>query len=67
MGVDIARLAVGRPAGVADAAEAVHGVAGIGHLHQVFEAAFGLDDLDMFVGLVAHGQTGRVIAAVFEL
>ena len=67
MRVDGARLAVGRPAGVADAAEAVHGVAGIGHLHQVFEAAFGLDDLDMFVGLVAHGQTGRVIAAVFEL
>ena len=67
MRVDGARLAVGRPAGVADAAEAVHGVAGIGHLHQVFKASLGLDNLNMFVGLVAHGQTGRVIAAVFEL
>ena len=64
--VDDGRLAMGRPAGMADAAAAGHGAAAVGHLAQDLQAALGLDDLDL-AGGVLHRHTGRVIAAVFQL
>ena len=66
MGVDGARLAVRRPARMADAAAATHGGAGIGHLHQGLEPPLRLDNLHMVAVLVAHGNARGVIAAVFE-
>ena len=50
---------------MADAAAAGDRAAAVGHFAQNLQAALGLDDLD-FTGSVLHGQTGRVIAAVFQ-
>ncbi len=57
---------MGCPAGMADAAAALHGFAVIGHLAQDAQASLGLDDFD-FAGGVLHRHTGRIIAAVFQL
>ena len=65
MCVDHAGFAVGRPAGMTDAAAAGYGAAAVGHLAQYLEATLGLDDLD-FSGGVLHGDAGRIIAAVFQ-
>src|SRR5699024_8731030 len=59
-------LAVGGPAGVADAAGALHGAAAVGHITEHAQAALGLDDLDL-ARRVLHGDAGRIIPAVFEL
>ncbi len=58
---------MGRPAGVTDAAETADSVAGVGHFHQVFQPSLRLDDLDMVVIFIAHGDACGVIAAIFEL
>ena len=55
--VDGGRLAVGRPAGVADAAGPGDRGAAVGHFIQNAQAAFGLDDLDLACG-VLHRDTG---------
>ena len=65
VGVDDGRFAMSSPAGMADAAAAGDRAAAVGHFAQNLQAALGLDDLD-FTGSVLHGQTGRVIAAVFQ-
>ena len=66
VGVGLGWLAVGRPAGVADAGGALHRLAVVRLLHQILQAALRLHDLDLAL-LVPHGDAGRVIASVLEL
>ena len=65
MGVDDARLAVGGPARVADAAAAGNGMAAIGHIAEHPQPSFRLDNLN-FAGGVLHRNAGRIIAAIFK-
>lgn len=68
MRVDGAGFAMGRPAGVTDAAETADSVAGVGHFHQVFQPSLRLDDLDMVVIFIAHGDApAESYPAVFQL
>ena len=66
VGVGLGWLAVGRPAGVADAGGALHRLAVVRLLHQILQAALRLHNLD-FALLISHGDAGRVIASVLEL
>ncbi len=63
MGVALARLAMGRPAGVADAGPALQRLLGE-QAFQVAQLALGAAALDMAV--LHRGDAGRVIAAIFE-
>ena len=66
MRIDGAGFAMSRPAGVTDAAETADSIAGVGHFHQVFQPSLRLDNLDMVVIFIAHGDAGGVISAVFQ-
>ncbi len=61
-----AGFAVGCPAGMPDAATALHGFAFIGHFAQHAQASLGLDHFN-FAGGVLHSKAGRIIPAVFQL
>ena len=58
-----AGFAVGCPAGMPDAAAALHGFAFIGHFAQHAQASLGLDHFN-FAGGVLHSKAGRVIPAL---
>ena len=57
VGVGLGWLAVGRPAGVADAGGALHRLAVVRLLHQILQASLCLHDLD-FALLISHGDAG---------
>ena len=54
-------------AGVADAADAVDGVAAVCFLDQRLQAPFGFDDLDLLVFIPADCDARGVISSVFQL
>ena len=64
VGIDVVRLAVGRPAGMADAGRAGERFAAVGHVEQVLQPALGLRHLQDPVRRDA--DAGGVIAPVFE-
>ena len=57
VGVGLGWLAMGRPAGVADAGGALHRLAIVRLLHQILQASLCLHDLDLAL-LVPHGDAG---------
>jgi len=64
MGVAAGRLAVGGPAGVADADLPAHGI-GFQHLYQPRQLAHLAPHADGAIGM-HHRQTGRVVAAILQ-
>ncbi len=65
MAVDVAGLAVGGPAGVSDAAEALGQVFCLQLAAEHFQPALALDDVD--AAFQRQRDAGGVIAAVFQL
>ena len=65
VGVYVVRLAVGRPAGVPHADEAVNAASAVNHRAENLQAAFGLLDLQPRV-FRQDGDARRVVAAVFK-
>ena len=64
MGIDIRRLPVGGPTGVANPGAAGEGGAVLGFLHQVLDPAAGLHHVDAF--LSQHGNAGGVVPSIFQ-
>ena len=66
MGVFLAGFAMGGPTGVADAAVSRQRAAAVRFFLQCFQPPLGLDNLHRRRS-IPHGQTGRVIAPIFQL
>src|SRR5438874_2163653 len=64
MGIFLGGAAMGGPAGVANAVGAVERLEA-NDLFQIAQLAFGAADLEA-ITISAHGNAGRVIAAIFE-
>ena len=64
VGVDVIRLAVGRPAGMADAERAGQGSTVIRFCNEVLQTALGLFDLQTAV--LFHADAGGIVSAVFQ-